>query len=408
MNDHKERAHALLAPSGAERWVNCPASIRMEQGLPDSVSEAALEGTLAHEWSEKIFNAADTLRPGLYRQIECSEMRFHVQENVEKMQALFNSFVAKHNADARLLVETRFHYSEYIWGTLDFAVLNDNEACIYDFKYGRRHEVGAEENLQLICYALAVRKTLCINPEKWHVYIFQPRAMSGEIFKAWHFDRSVLDEWERELSKAEKVALDILGMDLNEDGLQNWTNAGKHCTFCKAKFKCKNYMAKNDHPALKIVDNNPFIKLQGNLRLDDKLELFHRKKEIEEYANSILDFLSNIEHELLNNMRQGVVYEGLKLIESRGRRSWGDNELKIADELLKTGKITQPYVTKQSLIGITEAERLLGKSKPMKELMDRLTVMGEGKLQVVRETDPRPEIKGSDKLMPTLPDLPEN
>lgn len=45
--------HALLSASGARRWLSCPPSARTEAGLPDSSSEAAEQGTVAHalvEW----------------------------------------------------------------------------------------------------------------------------------------------------------------------------------------------------------------------------------------------------------------------------------------------------------------------------------------------------------------------
>ena len=50
--NHKERAHAKLSASGAGRWASCPGSVQMEDGIPDSESVYAKEGTLAHELSE--------------------------------------------------------------------------------------------------------------------------------------------------------------------------------------------------------------------------------------------------------------------------------------------------------------------------------------------------------------------
>ena len=45
-------AHALLGASSAHRWLACPPSARLEASKPDSTSEAAAEGTLAHELVE--------------------------------------------------------------------------------------------------------------------------------------------------------------------------------------------------------------------------------------------------------------------------------------------------------------------------------------------------------------------
>lgn len=49
---HAERAHALLSASGAHRWLVCTPSAKLEEGFPDTTSEAAREGTLAHELAE--------------------------------------------------------------------------------------------------------------------------------------------------------------------------------------------------------------------------------------------------------------------------------------------------------------------------------------------------------------------
>ena len=49
--------HAKLAPSGAERWVNCPGSL-MFNDLPGKDTVYSKEGTLAHEAAEKaLYNA---------------------------------------------------------------------------------------------------------------------------------------------------------------------------------------------------------------------------------------------------------------------------------------------------------------------------------------------------------------
>lgn len=45
-------AHAVRNASGAERWMNCPGSIRMEDGRPNNSSDAARLGTAAHALGE--------------------------------------------------------------------------------------------------------------------------------------------------------------------------------------------------------------------------------------------------------------------------------------------------------------------------------------------------------------------
>lgn len=44
--------HALLSASSAHRWLKCTAAPKLEQGFPDTTSEYAKEGTLAHAIAE--------------------------------------------------------------------------------------------------------------------------------------------------------------------------------------------------------------------------------------------------------------------------------------------------------------------------------------------------------------------
>ena len=59
-----ERAHALLSASSAKQWIHCPPSARLREQFAQETSEAAEEGTLAHQFCEwklrKLF-----LEPGM-------------------------------------------------------------------------------------------------------------------------------------------------------------------------------------------------------------------------------------------------------------------------------------------------------------------------------------------------------
>jgi hypothetical protein len=48
--------HAVLSPSSAERWMTCPGSVVLTEGLEDKGSDAAEEGTAAHELAERILS----------------------------------------------------------------------------------------------------------------------------------------------------------------------------------------------------------------------------------------------------------------------------------------------------------------------------------------------------------------
>ena len=56
LNDHSERAHALLSASSAHRWLACPPSAVAAEAYPDQETEFTREGTLAHEVAEWVAN----------------------------------------------------------------------------------------------------------------------------------------------------------------------------------------------------------------------------------------------------------------------------------------------------------------------------------------------------------------
>ena len=48
------KAHAILSPSAAARWLKCPASVAMTATMPEETSPYALEGSIAHAVAESV------------------------------------------------------------------------------------------------------------------------------------------------------------------------------------------------------------------------------------------------------------------------------------------------------------------------------------------------------------------
>ena len=48
------KAHAILSPSAAARWLKCPASVAMTASMPEETSLYALEGSIAHAVAESV------------------------------------------------------------------------------------------------------------------------------------------------------------------------------------------------------------------------------------------------------------------------------------------------------------------------------------------------------------------
>jgi hypothetical protein len=162
-------AHALLGASKAHRWMACPGSIALEHDLPDTPSPHAEEGTRAHElaaaWLEQRFeafkNAPDEME---------ENVRFYVE------------YVRREAVGHQLLIEQRVDYSDVIgapnsFGTADCIILAGDTIKIIDLKYGMGVRVDAEENEQLMLYALGALETFGLlgGFTKAKLVIVQPR-----------------------------------------------------------------------------------------------------------------------------------------------------------------------------------------------------------------------------------------
>lgn len=178
-NNHEGRAHAYLSCSSSDRWLNCTVAPKLEAAFIEESSPFAAEGTKAHELGEKVLisgkNACDI--KGDYS----TEMRDYVQNYVDYVRAI----------PGQLLVEQRLDISAWVpecFGTSDAVVLADGVCHIVDLKYGKGVRVDAENNSQLMLYALGAYDAYdCIyGPiNKVVIHIVQPRL---DHYSSWEIE----------------------------------------------------------------------------------------------------------------------------------------------------------------------------------------------------------------------------
>ena len=169
MTGHKDRAHAILSASGAHRWMHCIPSAKLEEQFPDTTFQAAKEGTLAHEIAEaKLLHYFDTLnfkKSQLKRRLNkakkselyASEMEHFTDEYLDFAKASAMAY----DATPHVAIEKRLDLTEYIpggFGTADCVIIGDGVLHIIDLKYGKGVPVSAENNPQMMIYALGAIK----------------------------------------------------------------------------------------------------------------------------------------------------------------------------------------------------------------------------------------------------------
>jgi len=201
--------HALLSPSGSERWIACPGSIELSKSAPpEPFSKAATEGTDAHEWASKI------LLGGSPENCPYADIDMYVKRVSE----------AASRKGAFLWVEQRVYLNDVIHGTPDAVVYCKNTLEVFDLKYGY-NKVEAVGNTQLIIYAAGAIATYELKPKTIKLHIVQPRAggVRTSVMPIKLFNAAV----NRILAQSD-FALSPYAP----------RRAGAHCQYCKAAPIC--------------------------------------------------------------------------------------------------------------------------------------------------------------------------
>jgi hypothetical protein len=361
-------AHAKLSASGSHRWLNCPASVALEQSLPngDRTSQYAEEGTAAHELGEKCLkngtNPEDYLGTVFNGFEVTNDMADHVQTYVDYVRSV----------GGELFIETRVNFGQYVpngFGTCDALCIKDNALHIIDLKYGM-NKVDAHKNSQGMLYALgALYDFGMIFDEIEYVVItiVQPRVDNISVYETTVAELYQWAEWVKE--RAQLALSDNAPFAPSE----------KACQFCRAKPVCK---ALHDHTQAVIMsdfasmDNAALVPV--NKLTNEQLRFALDNKKL------IISWLEAVEGYVTEKVNAGETFTGYKLVAGRSLRQWANEA--TAEQLL-TKTLGDAAYEPRKLLSVAKAEKALGKNKT---LLSELVIKPEGKPALVPEDDPRP------------------
>jgi hypothetical protein len=378
MSDHG-RAHAVLSPSSADRWLTCPGSIQLVESLgrgDDGGSEYAEEGTRCHTLAEieaayafgltnkeqyDTFRAA-WLQTALAHGDDIEEMERHVQTYVSLLQDIAADLEGPVTVRLELRVQTGV---PDCWGTADAALITPRKIVAVDYKYGQGVLVLAEQNPQLMLYSVGVLEALDVlgTVEDVDMWICQPRAGGSSRFSMSAVDLLAWRDGTVMAAARETRALD-----------PRLVPSEKGCRWCPAAGACAvraKHVAHRDfgHPDL--------------LTEDELADAVRRLAEIRSWCN-------DVEAEALSQAySEGKHLPGLKVVLSGGRRAITDQEAAIA-RLMSEG-YTETQVSRKTARPLGELERLVGKQR-LPEVLGDLLQKSEGKPSLVSEDDDRPAI----------------
>ena len=360
--------HALLSASSSHRWLHCTPSARLEETFDDETSIFAAEGTAAHKLSEhklRLFLGQKSKRP--VSGFDSMELDYYTDAYVDYATELITE-ARKTCRDPIILLEQRLDYSCYVpegFGTGDLVIIAEGSLDIVDLKYGRGIAISAEDNPQMKLYALGalslfdnlydirtVRMTIC-----------QPRLESISTYK---LAAGELTQWaEEELRSKAQLAINGEGEFF----------PGEHCRFCRARHTCR--ARAEEHLSLARYDFR-----QPSLLTEDEIsQVLVLADRLSTWAADIYTYAADL------SIREGKVWQGYKLVEGRSNRRYTSESAVI--ETVTAAGFSEIY--KQTLIGITDMEKLLGKNR-FKELLSDLVEKPPGKPSLVPIADKRQPI----------------
>lgn len=397
--------HALLSPSSAKKWLNCPAALACEFGLPNESGQAAVNGTVMHLVAETVLNRvikgedirADTYK-GVYALNEGKGPIKALTKPEKGAVLITDDFVSQVNKyvdycrpiiDAAELVEveSRVNLTRVLhpgvelngeplqtFGTADLVALVKRSDGTYmlivgDLKTGR-HKVLAKENKQMMLYALGLLRKLkrLYDITAVRLVIFQPYAGGAD---EWDTTPEALEQFGKFASKAALKAIDAFERgkkSLKPADFRPGNDACQWCRFaekCTAKRKVASVEAESD-----LSDDSTEMTLDQLKAEWDKLPLMRQH-------------IADIEKAMYAALMRGEPVEGLKLVEGRpGNRSWSD----VSEVEAVVCGMDMAY--KKVLLSPTEAEKALDSNTW--SILETLVTRKPGQPSIATADDKRP------------------
>ena len=396
--------HALLSASSSKQWLHCPPSVRLQENFPNESSVYAEEGTFAHEVCEY------KVRRYLHERVKRPQSEEFDTEEIEQITDVYAEFVIsiieqmrENGCEPLAFVEERVDYSHIApsgFGTADMLIIGKDEngrglLHVCDFKTGKGVFVDADHNSQMMLYALGglAAYGFLYDIEIVRMSIIQPRLDNISTFEC---SRQELEEWGESIKPTALLAFEGKGEQ----------HPGDWCRFCRAKPVCKacadealalcredfldldagafdGTAEESDMTAPYEADTQTAVfKQPGLIPIAELAEILPTLNRISSWIDAVFAFVSS---EAINH---GVPIPGYKVVEGRSKRVFTDTKA-VVDTAVQNG-YTDLY--KQSLISLTEFEKMMGKKK-FNELLGEYVAKPPGKLTLVPESDPRPPVE---------------
>jgi hypothetical protein len=383
-------AHARLSASGSERWMNCPGSPRLSEGLPEIETEYAAEGTAAHIvalWCRQQKKRAEDFLDSTVDVLlaDGKSMTIHVgEEMVESVQSFLDEVDRQREEGAYVLFEHGFNLAalnppEEMFGTADAVVYAPSIRTLYvdDLKYGQGIVVEAEDNSQGQMYALgALLEFEKLHPaqqiDKIVIAIVQPRA--------YHPEGSIR-RWSISYEDLLAFASVLLERAHATQGTATPLVVGPWCRFCRAAGICPARLKAAESVAMVEFQNVPVDRPPEPEALPATVvgDLLTKLPLLEGWVRSLRAHAEAA-------LNRGEAIPGWKLVPKRATRRWRD-ERAVLDFIDRHG-IPPAAIHETVMKSVAQAEKALRKWKL--EIPEDLFSKESSGPTLAPEDDPRP------------------
>lgn len=378
-------AHFEAGPSALLRVIACPGSVVASRPFPNTSGPAAEHGTRLHALLEVCLKSrvspADFPTDGDWAAYT-SEDREAVTEVVEYVRDLLIEYPGE------LLVEFDVDLTMYfpgMFGKADIVIIAGKTLIVVDAKFGRVKVPATTP--QLKAYSAGVLRDFeFVDFETVVCAIAQPFA---DHFEAVTYTAAEIHDW------ASTVMVRALE---NAFGPNPTYNPGPdQCKYCRANGVCVPRKKAHFDEVAAVLDTVA----GGYVLPPDELGAILAK------ADAFESILGDMKAHATRELIAGRAVPGMKLVESITKRKWANTDTApqllyaaLLDKRPNTDPITAlSMVTKVEPIGISAAEKLLGKTNPA---LAGLIVKPEGKPTLAPESDARPAFVANAAVLDAL------
>lgn len=363
LNNHKDRAHALLSASSSARWLECPPSAVAATLYPAADNAYTREGTLAHEVAEHVVHS------GLnFAEVGFSAKEGVTPEMVDHAQA-YRDYIQELIRDdsAVVLLEQRLDFSPWVpdgFGTGDCIIIQGHRLDVVDYKFGQGVAVSAVNNSQMMLYGLGAWNDFgsVYDIHEIGLHIFQPRINNISTFEL-SVDDLLL--WGETVKPRAQLAAKGCGP----------YKSGEHCRFCPHAGSCVTLAAS----CFNEVEKHGGVDAVPTLTPEQVGEVLKQEPIITAWLKAVKD-------RALSALLDGESVPGFKVVEGRGSRAWSDETIIV--NLLDTAGYKKEEYTKTELLSPAAMEKALGKKKVGELLADQI-LSRPGSPTVAPESDKR-------------------